>query len=494
MCSEPLGRVEDKGIRQMDMFIAGEWTKAASGKRFDVVNPRDGSVVETVPLGDAADADLAVAAAAKAFEAWRLTPMAERVRLQHGLAVAMRDAAAAVGAVLHAELGRPLDECVSEVSRAADLLDVYAEEALRLRAETPLAEGPGKMTVVTRDPVGVVVSITPFNYPIMLLCLKIGAALVAGCTVVAKPSEDTPLSTLMLAEVFHRAGLPSGVLNVVTGARELGEALVAHPVPRKIAFTGGTAAGKAIAAAAAGTMKRLTLELGGHCPAIVCADADIPMAAQAVAKQGFRNAGQLCYRINRVFVERPVYEAFLKSLTEQAQALTLAPAGGTGDLGPLVNEKIYSTNATQTDDARQKGARILTGGARQDGAGFDGGFYFQPTIIADATDDMLIMQQETFGPVLGIAPVDSSDEALKRANDSLFGLGAYVFCRDLAKGKTLCDRLEAGTVSLNQIQTTSSYAPFGGMKESGIGREKGRYGVEAYLEYKTMYLSYDVPT
>lgn len=477
----------------MDMLIEGDRVAAKSGNRMNVINPCDGSVVDTVPDGGPEDADTAIAAAARAFASWKATPMAERVRIQHACAAAMRAEADSIGATLHLELGRPLSECVTEVVRAADLLDVYAEEALRLRSESPLAEGPGKMTVVTREPVGVVVSITPFNFPIMLLCLKIGAALPAGCTVVAKPSEDTPLSTLALADVFHRAGLPAGVLNVVTGGRAMGEALVAHPTPRKIAFTGGTAAGKAIAAAAAGTLKRLTLELGGHCPAIVCADADIEAAAAAVSSQGFRNSGQLCYRINRVYVERAVYEDFLASLTEKANALSLAPAGGTGHLGPLVNEKIFSNSARQSEDARAKGARILTGGTRQTGAGYDGGFYFPPTIIADATDDMEIMQEETFGPVLGIAPVDNAAEGIRRANNSRYGLGAYVFCRDLAKGKAICDGLEAGTVSLNQIQTTSSYAPFGGMKESGLGREKGRYGVEAYLEYKTMYLSYEVP-
>ena len=475
----------------MEMFIDGDWAAGVSGQRLDVVGPRDGAVVDSVPLGAAADADAALRTAAAALAGWKATAMSERVRIMKACAMTMRNEADKIGAALHAELGRPLPECVSEVARSADLVDVYAEEALRLRSESPLAEGPGKMTIVTRDPVGVVVAITPFNYPIMLLCLKIGAALPAGCTVVAKPSEDTPLSTLMVAEAFHRAGLPDGVLNVVTGGREIGEALVAHPIPNKIAFTGGTAAGKAIAASAAGTLKRLTLELGGHCPAIVTADADIAMAAGAIASQGFRNCGQLCYRVNRVYVERSVYDAFLTALTEATKGYSLAPAGGAGKLGPLVNEKIFSTSERQTRDARGKGARILTGGSRQTGAGFDQGYYFQPTLIADATPEMEIMREETFGPVLGIMPVDTVAEGVRLANDSPFGLGAYVFCNDLARGKLICEALEAGTISLNQVQTTSSYAPFGGMKQSGLGREKGRYGVEAYLEYKTMYLSYE---
>ncbi|MYM57551.1 aldehyde dehydrogenase family protein [Thalassovita mangrovi] len=478
----------------MEMFIDGSWRAGQSGARMEIFSPVTGAVVDTVPLGDAADADVAVASAARAMESWKRLPMAERVALQKKLAQAMRDNADAVGKVLNAELGRPLAACIGEISRSADLLDVYAEEGLRLQATMSLGQGAGEKTIVTRDPVGVVVAITPFNYPITLLMFKLGAALIAGCTVVAKPAEDTPLSTLMLAEIFHAAGLPAGVFNVVTGdGRGIGAALIEHPVPRKVAFTGGTAAGKAIAAAATGTLKRLTLELGGQSAAIVCADADLDKATTAIARHGFANTGQFCYRVNRVFVERPVYEDFLVRLTEKAGKLTLQPEGGSGDLGPLVNEKIFANSALQSDDARARGARILLGGARVTGPGYDGGFYFPPTIIADATQDMAVMTEETFGPVLGIAPVDSAAEALALANASRYGLAGFVFSGDLARGLTLAEGLEAGSVWLNDIHRSSHYVPFGGMKESGLGREKGRYGVESYLEYKTMYLSYEVP-
>ncbi|MCB1339196.1 MAG: aldehyde dehydrogenase family protein [Maritimibacter sp.] len=478
----------------MDMFIDGTWRAGASGARMEITSPSTGALVDTVPLGDAADADAAVTSAARAFERWKRVPMAERVALQKTLAQSMRDNAEALGRMLHAELGRPFAACVAEIGRSADLLEVYAEEGLRLAATMSLGAAPGEKTIVTREPVGVVVAITPFNYPITLLMFKLGAALIAGCTVVAKPAEDTPLSTLMLAEIFHRAGLPAGVFNVVTGdGRGIGAALIAHPVPRKIAFTGGTAAGKAIAAAAAQTMKRLTLELGGQSAAIVCADADLDKATNAIVRHGFANTGQFCYRVNRVFVERPVYEDVLVRLAGKAGALTLAPAGGTGDLGPLVNEKIFANSARQSDDARAKGARILIGGARVTGAGYDDGFYFPPTLVADATQQMLVMTEETFGPVLGIAPVDSPSEALGLANASRYGLAGFVFTRDLARGLALCEGLEAGSVWLNDIHRSSHYVPFGGMKESGLGREKGRYGVESYLEYKTIYLSYEVP-
>ena len=477
----------------MQMFIDGAWVPSVTGATQPVTDPRSGAVFDTVPQGNAQDADIALQSAARAFALWRRVPIADRVKLQKRLAQVMRDGADAVGMALHRELGRPLPACLQEVMRAADLLDIYAEEGLRVQSHMT-AGGHGEKTIVTRDPVGVVVAITPFNYPLNLLMFKLGAALVAGCTVVAKPSADTPLSTLMLAEMFHKAGLPAGVFNVVTGAgRAIGDALVNHPIPRKIAFTGGTAAGKAIAAAAVQTMKRLTLELGGQSAAIICADADIDKAAEAIARHGFANSGQFCYRVNRVYVDRAVYDDFLAKLLHRVRALTLAPAGGEGDLGPLVNEKIYANSAVQVDDARAKGARILCGGQRQTGVGFDGGFYYQPTLIADARHDMLILTEETFGPVLGICPVDDPWSALRHANDNRYGLAGFVFTRDLARGLTLCEGMEAGSVWLNDIQRSSHYEPFGGVKQSGLGREKGRYGVESYLEYKTMYLSYEVP-
>jgi succinate-semialdehyde dehydrogenase/glutarate-semialdehyde dehydrogenase len=473
------------------MFIGGAWVDGTA--QMPVTDPTTGAVIDTVPLGGAHDADLAIRSAQAAFALWKAVPMTERVRIQKACAVAMRDAAQDIAALLSRELGRPLPGCLHEISRSAELLEIYAEEGLRLQATMALGSGPGEKTIVTRDPVGVVVAITPFNYPINLLMFKLGAALVAGCTVVAKPSEDTPLSTLLLAEIFHKAGLPAGVFNVVTGGRDLGEALVAHPVPRKVAFTGSVPAGKAIAAAAAGTMKRLTLELGGHSAAIVCADADLDRAAAAICRHGFANTGQFCYRVNRVYVDAAVYEDFLARLTTHVAALTMAAVGGSGDLGPMVNQKIFANAAAQIADARAKGARILTGGDRLTGPGYDAGFYLPPTVLADASPDMLVMREETFGPVLGVAPVTSNAEALALANDSRMGLAGFVFSRDLARGLTLCEGLEAGSVWLNDIQRSSHYVPFGGMKESGLGREKGRYGVEAYLEYKTMYLSYQVP-
>lgn len=477
----------------MDMFIDGQWMPARAGTRQNVTNPATGAVIDTVPVGGAADADIAIRAADRAIRSWKTTPVTERARLQKRAAQLMRERAREIGRVLTTELGRPLAGTISEIERSADLLEVYAEEGLRLHAEMPLSGIAGEKVIITREPVGVVIAITPFNYPITLLVFKLGAALIAGCTVVAKPADDTPLSTLMLAALFDEAGFPDGCFNVVTGrGRAIGMAMVEHPLPRKIAFTGGTAAGKAIAAAAAGTMKRVTLELGGQCPAIVCADADLEMAASAIARHAFANSGQFCYRVNRVYVEREIYQAFLDKLLAETAKLDvgdglMSPCA----LGPLVNERIFRNSEVQVADARAKGATILTGGERLTGGLYDAGWFFPPTLIADADHSMLVMIEETFGPVLGIMPFDDRHEALRLANDTSYGLAGFVFSRDLAAALTMAERIEAGSVWVNNIHRSSQHAPFGGMKQSGIGREKGRYGVEAYLEYKTIYLTYE---
>jgi acyl-CoA reductase-like NAD-dependent aldehyde dehydrogenase len=348
--------------------------------------------------------------------------------------------------------------------------------------------------VIWREPVGVVAAISPFNYPITLLCFKLGAALLAGCTVVAKPAEDTPVSTLLLAELLSSV-LPPGVFQVVTGTGQVvGQALALHRLVRKVAFTGGTMAGKAIAAAAAGTVKRLTLELGGHCPAIVCADANLDQVVPAITRHAFANSGQFCYRVNRIYAHRMVYDELVQRLTVSISALKVGhPAEPGVDMGPLVNARMLANSQRQSDDARARGARLACGGHRVNVPGCEAGHFFAPTLIADASPDMLVMQDETFGPVLAVQQVDNDMQALNLSNDSESGLAAFVFTQDLARGLTLCQRLQAGSVWLNDIARSSQRAPFGGMKQSGLGREKSRMGIEAYLETKTVYLSYSIP-
>jgi succinate-semialdehyde dehydrogenase / glutarate-semialdehyde dehydrogenase len=276
---------------------------------------------------------------------------------------------------------------------------------------------------------------------------------------------------------------------VVTGGRAVGEIMVSHRAPRKIAFTGSIPGGKAIAAAATGTMKRLTLELGGQSPAIICADADLDKAAAAICRHAFANSGQFCYRVARIYVERGAYDSFATRLLKEVEALTVAPAGGTGDLGPLANQKIFDNSIRHIDDALSKGAKLLCGGQRLSGAGFDGGYYLPPTLLSHCPPNSLIMTEETFGPVLAVAAVDTAEEAVSISNSSPFGLAAFVFSSDVNRGRALCGALEAGSVWLNNIQRSSHHVPFGGMKESGLGREKGRFGIEAYLEWKTIYLN-----
>ncbi|MGO9743806.1 MAG: aldehyde dehydrogenase family protein [Roseiarcus sp.] len=475
----------------MEMFIDGSSRASRSGARMAVINPASGEQFDSVPLADADDVEDALASAERAFAVWKATPVETRARLQHRAADVMRSRAEELGALLMRELGRPVVGAIAEVVRAADLIDVYAEEGLRIAAEVPLSGIAGEKTLITREPVGVVVAITPFNNPINLIALKLGAALIAGCTMVAKPSEDTPLTTIRLAELFVEAGYPKGVFNVVTGGRATAEALVMHEIPRKITFTGGVAAGKAIAAAAAATLKRVTLELGGQSPAIVCKDANLDRAAASLARHGFANSGQFCYRAARVYVEREVYEPLIEKLVERASSLGVgAPKTGAA-LGPLVNEKIFRNCERHVLEAKAKGARIVLGGHRLTGEGFDGGWYFPPTIVADADASMLIMNEETFGPAIAVAPFDSREEALAAANATRFGLAAFVFTADLGVGLAMAERLEAGSVWVNDIRRSSPFAPFGGVKQSGLGREKGRYGVEDYLEYKAIYLSYN---
>jgi succinate-semialdehyde dehydrogenase/glutarate-semialdehyde dehydrogenase len=474
----------------MEHFINGTWAASTATERIPVYNPTTGTILDSVPAGTAADAEQAIAAAAAAFPTWKRLPMARRVALQKACAAAMRTHADELAHTLTLELGRPRAAARQEIERSAELLDYYAEEGLRLRGELPMIGEPDERVLVVKEPVGVVIAIAPFNYPITLLTFKLGAALVTGCTVVAKPAEDTPLSTLRLAELFSAAGLPPGVFNVVTGTgAELGEALVTHPVPRKVAFTGSSGAGKRIAAMAAATAKRVTLEMGGQCPAILCDDADLDTAIPALVRHAFANSGQFCYRVNRIYAQRGCYEAAVARLAAAAAQLIVGDGLElTTQLGPLVNEKIFHTSEHHVADALAKGARLACGGSRLRGGLYEHGFFFPPTLLADADHSMAIMTEETFGPVVGIMPVESLEQAITLANDSPYGLAGYVFSRTTATALRAAEALEVGSVWVNNIHRSYHLVPFGGRKESGIGREKSRYGLEEYLELKSIYL------
>jgi succinate-semialdehyde dehydrogenase / glutarate-semialdehyde dehydrogenase len=473
-------------------FINGKKHKPNSGQYADVLNPCTGAVVGSFALGNEQDVEEAIFSAYATFQQWKKQPLAYRIKLQHKAADLMRENAQELAQILRCELGRPLAGCLTEIMRSAELLDYYAEEASRMKGEMPLNNIEGEKVFVVREPVGVVAAITPFNYPITLLTFKIGAALVMGCTVVAKPSEDTPLSTLRLAEIFHEAGFPAGAFNVITGyGADMGNTLIAHDLVAKIAFTGGTTTGKRIAQTAASLNKRMTLELGGQSPAIVCADAHLDKAIPALVKHAFANSGQFCYRVNRIYVQKDIYNDFLNRFCALVDGFTIGnDAQKTCDLGPLVNEKIYRNSEIQTADALQKGAKILRGGKRLLGGDYDTGWYFPPTVISNTDHTMLIMKEETFGPVVGIMPFDNNSNALMLANDTVYGLAAYVFSENVGTALRFAEQLDAGSVWVNDIFRSYQNVPFGGMKQSGVGREKGRYGLEAYTELKTIYLNY----
>jgi len=475
----------------MKMLIAGEWVPSETGRLLTITDPATGKPIGEVPAASVEDVNKACEAAATAFSSWRRVPAEERAGLLHVAAAGLHSRIDALASMLTSELGRPIGGSRREIERTADMLDYFAEEGIRLRGEIPLMNLPNERVMVVKEPVGVVAAIAPFNYPITLLSMKLGPALATGCTVVAKPSSLTPLSTLMLAEVFEDAGFPPGVLNVVTGSgSEAGRALIEHPIPRKVSFTGGTRTGKAIAASVTGTLKRLTLELGGQSPAIVCDDADITRAIPALVSQAYANSGQFCYRVSRIYVGENVYEAFCGRFAEAAAELRVGNGFDPGtQVGPLADEATFRKSLAQVDDAVAKGAHLLQGGKRLDGDGYEGGYFMPPTVLSATDHSMLVMREETFGPVVGIMPVSDVEEAIRLANDSRYGLAAYIYCGDVARALRLADECEAGTVWVNGIHRTYNLVPFGGYKESGLGREKSRFGLDEYLELKTIYLT-----
>ena len=473
----------------MEFWIDNQWTPSSGNESIEVRNPATGTFLETVPLGNAEDADRAIRSAAAEFKSWRKTSVLERVSLQRRAAALMRSRADELALSLTLELGRPLAAAKTEIERSAELLEVYAEEALRLCDEI-LPSTAGSRTLVVRQPIGVVIAIAPFNYPITLLTFKLGAALVAGCTVVAKPAEDTPITTLKLAELFLEAGFPAGVFNVVTGGAALGAALVGHSIPRKVAFTGSSATGIKIAQLAMQTLKSVTLELGGQCPALVLEDADVERAASAIARHSFSNSGQFCYRVNRVYVHQTIYQKFLERLEHFVSQIKVGdPLEAGCTMGPMIDARIARVSELHIKDALEHGATLVTGGSRLTGGIFDAGIFLPPTVLSDTSHSMKIMTEETFGPVLGVMPFADLETAIGLANDSVYGLAAFVFTKDQTLGWRIAEELEAGSVWVNDIQRSSQLAPFGGVKQSGIGREKGRYGLEDYLELKTVYLS-----
>jgi succinate-semialdehyde dehydrogenase/glutarate-semialdehyde dehydrogenase len=469
---------------QYQLYINGEWVPSKNGRTFSVTNPATGEIVGEVADATAEDVRRAVDAAHRAFPDWAARTAWDRatyLRRAYELIMAHQDELAKL---MTSEQGKPLPEAKGEVQYAASFFEWYAEEAKRVYGETIPATQLDKRIFVLRQPVGVVAAITPWNFPAAMITRKIAPALAAGCTVIVKPAEQTPLTALRLAELFQEAGIPAGVVNVVTGTdpQPIGEILLRDERVRKVTFTGSTEVGKLIMRQAADTVKKVSLELGGHAPFLVFEDADLERAAREVLISKFRNAGQTCVCTNRIYVHETIANLFAEILAKQVEQLRMGNGMEAGvDIGPLIDGQAAEKAERHVRDAVEKGARVLTGGHRRSEGDVH---FFEPTVLVGVTDEMLVQREETFGPVAPIAVFRDEEEAIRRANDTPYGLAAYLYTRDLARAIRVSERLEYGIVGINDGLPSTVQAPFGGMKESGIGREGGKYGLEEFLETK----------
>ena len=467
------------------MYVNGEWLRG--GPTFSVHNPATGETLGEVFDGNAEHAQQAIKAAEQAQDSWAGETAYKRSELlarAHGL---MLERQAALANLMTREQGKPLKAAMNEVKYAADFLLWFAEEAKRIYGETIPSARADQRFLVHKQAVGVVAAITPWNYPISMLTRKLGPALAAGCTVVLKPAESTPLCAMAVFDILHEVGFPPGVANLVTTSdpKPIGDVFCTHPSVRKLTFTGSTAVGKHLAQAAAPQLKRVSMELGGHAPFIVFDDADPVHAAKGVSLVKFLNTGQACISPNRIFVQRRILEPFLDTLQERVGKLRagngLDPANS---IGPLINEAAIAKVDRQVQDAIAKGATLLSGGARLSDGELANGHFYGATLLSNISADMLIYREETFGPVAAVVPFDDDDDVIAMANDTRYGLAAYVYTQNLARALRTFEQLQFGIIGINDINPTSAAAPFGGMKESGLGREGAREGIEEYLETK----------
>ncbi len=472
------------------MWIDGRRTASVSGKVFPIGNPATEETVDEVPRADARDADLAVAAAATAFRDWRGVPGIERAAMMHEFATRLRGKATAVARQLTLEGGKPLIENLDEVEWCAACFDYYGELARDLGGKVISPVFRHQVNFVRKEPLGVVVAIVPWNYPLLLLTWKLAPALAAGNTVVIKPSNETPLSTLMLAEDLGIFG--QGVVNILTGfGTEIGDPLVVHKDVALIAFTGSIATGRAIAQAAAPHLKKLNLELGGNDPFIVCDDVDLDVAARGAVWAAFLNMGQVCTSGERFYVFENVYDEFVKRFVERTKTLRLGnPLGPDIDCGPLIREAHRRQIEAKIEEAVSQGAKVLCGGRRP--AGLKKGFFFEPTVLTGVHHRMSIMRSETFGPIAPIMPVKGIEEAVRLADDSEYGLGATIYTNNLEHAMYAMENVHAGTFWINDPLTDNDAGPFGGMRLSGMGRELGIEGLDAFREPKHVHLDYRI--
>ena len=469
------------------MYIDGQWIQAENDASFDVFNPATGEKIGAVANGDQKDAARAIESAARAFKSWSSLTAYQRSGYLYEAYRIMMDRREDLARVMTQEQGKPLKAARNEVQYGADFLLWYAEEAKRVYGDTIPAPRPDQRFIVLKQPVGVVGAVTPWNYPVSMITRKVAPALAAGCTIVLKPAEDTPLCAIEVFRVLHDAGIPGGVANLVTALEPepIGEEFITNPLVRKLAFTGSTEVGKLLARGAAEHLKRISLELGGHAPFIVFDDADPIHAAKGAMLVKFLNTGQACISPNRIFVQRRVIDDFVA----EAKARVSKMRAGNGleagvSIGPLVGPAAMEKVERQVANALDLGATLISGGRRLTEDGLDRGFFYAPTVLGDVSAQMQIYREETFGPVAAIIPFDTEEEVLEMANDTHYGLASYIYTRDISRVMRVFERLRFGIVGINDINPTAAAAPFGGMKESGMGREGGREGIAEYLETK----------
>lgn len=466
------------------LLIANEWVDATGGKTIPVVNPATGQPIGTVAHASIADLDRALAAAQKGFDAWRVVPAAERAATMRRAANLLRERAGDIARLLTQEQGKPLAEAKMEAMAGAEIIDWFAAEGMRVYGRIVPSRNPAAQQLVLKEPVGPVAAFTPWNFPINQVVRKLAAALATGCSFLCKAPEETPASPAALFQCFVDAGVPPGVVGLVFGdPAEISGYLIPHPVIRKVTFTGSTPVGKQLAALAGAHMKRVTMELGGHAPVIVAADADVALAVKAAGGAKFRNAGQVCISPTRFLVHNAVKDEFTRALVKHAESLKLGDGLQEGTtLGPLANPRRLTAMSQLVDDARAKGAVVATGGERVG----DAGNFFAPTILADVPLEASVFNDEPFGPVAAIRGFDSLEDAIAEANRLPFGLAGYAFTSSIKNAQLLMNRVEVGMLWINQPATPSAELPFGGVKDSGYGSEGGPEALESYLNTKAV--------
>ena len=480
-------KLKDPSLFKQQAYVAGQWIAADNGKTIDVTNPANGEKLGTVPMCGSAETERAIVAADKAQKLWRDVPAKDRAAILRRLNDLMLANTDDLALIMTSEQGKPLAEARGEIGYAASFIEWFADEARRTYGDTIPATMGDRRILAIKQPVGTTAAITPWNFPTAMLARKAGPALAAGCSMVVKPASQTPYSALAFAELAERAGVPKGLLSVLTGsASQIGGEMTRNPLVRKLTFTGSTEVGRTLMRQSADTIKKLSLELGGNAPFIVFDDADLDAAVEGAMVSKYRNTGQTCVCANRIYVQQGVLKAFTDKLVAKVNALKVGSGVDAGvTQGPLIDEKAVAKIEEHIADAKAKGGTVVAGGKRH----ALGGLFFEPTVISGATNDMLFAREETFGPLAPLFAFDTEQEVIALANDTEFGLAAYFYTRDVGRVMRVAERLESGMVGVNTGLISTAEAPFGGVKQSGLGREGSKYGLDEFQEIKYICLA-----